>query len=179
MSYTRALIGLAHVEYMGMFMCTHICVLLKLFRLLSLCQPTHASVSLSFFFSLFSRLCVFLLDFTLPFSLQPCLFVYDLHVLPELQRKGVGRHLVTMLELIARKVRHEAVGTTAALCVLAESRFPPLFLTLGMSIFLCFFSSVFCVRSTVSLMDSFKKSSFSALTSLIPFLSPPPLLSAG
>ena len=154
-----------------MFMCTHIFVLLTLFRLLSLFSANTRFIFLPLLSSL-----RFLLDFTLPFSLQPCLFVYDLHVLPELQRKGVGRHLVTMLELIARKVRHEAVGTTAALCVLAESRFPPLFLTLGMSIFLCFFSSVFCVRSTVSLMDSFKKSSFSALTSLIPFLSPPPTI---
>ena len=153
----------------------HLCVAQIIPFTLALSANTRFCFPLLLLLLLLSSL-RFLLDFTLPFSLQPCLFVYDVHVLPELQRKGVGRHLVTMLELIARKVRHEAVGTTAALCVLAESRFPPLFLTLGMSIFLCFFSSVFCVRSTVSLMDSFKKSSFSALTSLIPFLSPPPTI---
>lgn len=34
---------------------------------------------------------------------QCCLFVYDLHITPSLQRRGLGRHLMCMAELIARK----------------------------------------------------------------------------
>ena len=34
---------------------------------------------------------------------SPCLFVYDVHISEGVQRKGLGRHLLTMLELIARK----------------------------------------------------------------------------
>ena len=34
---------------------------------------------------------------------HPVLFVYDLHVQKESQRKGLGRHLMSLLELIARK----------------------------------------------------------------------------
>lgn len=34
---------------------------------------------------------------------QPCLFVYDLHVDEAVKRKGVAKHLMMMLELIARK----------------------------------------------------------------------------
>ena len=34
---------------------------------------------------------------------EPCLFIYDIAMDANLQRKGLGRHLMTMLELIARK----------------------------------------------------------------------------
>jgi GNAT superfamily N-acetyltransferase len=34
----------------------------------------------------------------------PCLFVYDIHVDDSIKRKGVAKHLMVMLELIARKV---------------------------------------------------------------------------
>lgn len=34
---------------------------------------------------------------------MPCLFIYDVHVAEPFQRKGLGKHLVSMLELIARR----------------------------------------------------------------------------
>ena len=34
---------------------------------------------------------------------HPCLWMYSLQVAPEVQRSGLGRHLVTMCELIANK----------------------------------------------------------------------------
>mmetsp|Transcript_5567 Transcript_5567/g.10445 ORF Transcript_5567/g.10445 Transcript_5567/m.10445 type:complete len:384 (+) Transcript_5567:29-1180(+) len=34
---------------------------------------------------------------------DPCVFVYDVHVSEPLQRKGLARHLMTMLELVGRK----------------------------------------------------------------------------
>jgi GNAT superfamily N-acetyltransferase len=38
----------------------------------------------------------------------PCLFVYDIHVDDSIKRKGVAKHLMVMLELIARKVHTHA-----------------------------------------------------------------------
>jgi ribosomal protein S18 acetylase RimI-like enzyme len=34
---------------------------------------------------------------------DPCLIVWDVHVRPDCQRKGLGRHLLTLLELVARR----------------------------------------------------------------------------
>lgn len=34
---------------------------------------------------------------------EPCLYLWDIHVEEPLQRKGLGKHLLTLLELIARR----------------------------------------------------------------------------
>lgn len=42
-------------------------------------------------------------EFTDCMAGEPCLLVWDLSIDPSYQRKGLGRHLLTLLELIARK----------------------------------------------------------------------------
>ena len=52
----------------------------------------------------------------------PCLFVYDVHVVPEARRKGLGKHLMTMLELIGRRA---GVSEMVVACPTPPRRAPP------------------------------------------------------
>lgn len=42
-------------------------------------------------------------EFLNEMSGKPSLFVWDLQVLPEVQRHGLGKHLLTVAELVARQ----------------------------------------------------------------------------
>lgn len=41
---------------------------------------------------------------------EPSLFLWDIHVEPEFQRKGLGKHLLTVLELIARQQKMKVIS---------------------------------------------------------------------
>jgi GNAT superfamily N-acetyltransferase len=41
---------------------------------------------------------------------EPCLFLWDIHLEESVQRKGLGKHLLTLLELIARREKMKYVA---------------------------------------------------------------------
>eukprot|EP00976_Prorocentrum_cordatum_P106161 1194397-Prorocentrum_minimum.AAC.1 len=74
----------------------------------------------------------------------PALFIYDLQLVPAVQRKGLGKHLMQVLEMIARKQSMSYIMLPAVTDCISAHRFIEMLATHGV-----FFSrgAVVCVQS--------------------------------